>query len=303
VNGPGTARPARILTFGDALVDVIVETGRAAVPDDDVPAHIRVGAGGQAANVAAWAVHLGATAGVITALGTDPPGRLVREWLEARRVSVLGPGTTSTGTVVSLVASDGRRTMLSDRSPGPALRGADLAAGWFTGAGWLHLSGYALLGPDDPEAALAAAARAGRAGARVSVDLSAATLVATRGRERVAALLRAVHAELVFGNELEFEAAGALDVPVRVVKRGARGCRVLADGRAVDVPAVVPTAVRDTTGAGDAFAAGWLVGGAEMATAAASLCVALPGAMPPIAVPGEVPPIAVPGEVPPAVAP
>jgi sugar/nucleoside kinase (ribokinase family) len=273
--------PGRVVTLGDALVDVIVETDRGEVPDDDVEAEIRIGPGGQAANVAAWVVHLGVAAALITVLGADPAGRLVRDGLEGRGVEVHGPETTATGTVVSLVSSDGRRTMLSDRRPDRGLRAVDLDAAWFAGAGWLHLSGYALLGPADTEAAQAAAALAQRAGARISVDLSAATLVSACGADRARALLRAVRPQVVFGNELEFEALGGLEGPTLVVKRGAQGCRVVAAGRTHDVPAAPPVAVRDTTGAGDAFAAGWLVGGADLAVATAAVCVARAGAMPP----------------------
>jgi sugar/nucleoside kinase (ribokinase family) len=276
--------PGRVVTLGDALVDVIVETGGAAVPDDDVEAEIAIGPGGQAANVAAWVAYLGAPASLITVLGTDPAGRLVRDALEGRGVVLHGPETAATGTVVSLVSSDGRRTMLSDRRPDGGLRGADLEAAWFAGAGWLHLSGYALLGSGDSgdrEAALAASALAVPAGARISVDLSAATLVSACGSDFVRALLRAVRADLVFGNELEFETLGAFDGPTLVIKRGARGCRVVTGGQGHDVPATPPVAVRDTTGAGDAFAAGWLVGGVGLATATAAVCVARAGAMPP----------------------
>jgi ribokinase len=297
--------PDRVVTLGDALVDVIVETDRIAVPDDDVEAEIRIGPGGQAANVAAWVAHLGGAAALITVLGADPAGRLVRDGLEDRGVEVRGPETTATGTVVSLVSSDGRRTMLSDRRPDRGLQVADLEADWFAGAGWLHLSGYALLAPGDTEAAHAAAALARQAGARISVDLSAATLVSACGPDCVRARLRAVRADVVFGNELEFETLDGLDGlarsegpdglarsdgPALVIKRGARGGRVIVAGRTLDIPAVAPVTVRDTTGAGDAFAAGWLVGGPELAMAAAAVCVAHAGAMPPVG-PGSSPPL------------
>jgi ribokinase len=277
-----TRRTGRIVTLGDALVDVVVEADRPPVVDDDVPARIRLAVGGQAANVASWTAYLGAPAAVITVLGVDPAGEMVRGLLHARGVAVLGrTDQPATGTVVSLVSTDGRRTMLSDREPGAPLRGADLQADWFLGAAWLHISGYALFGPGDPEAALAAASLAHRAGTSVSVDLSAATLLADLGLAGVRARLQATRADVVFGNEAEVDAAGPLEVATYVVKHGGQGCRVVTGADTVRV-AAAPATVRDTTGAGDAFAAGWLIGGPDLAARTAATCVERPGAMPPL---------------------
>ena len=71
---------------------------------------------------------------------------------------------------------------------------------------------------------------------------------------------------------------GAVPGASWVLKRGAAGVRV--DG--VDHPAAAAEAVLDTTGAGDALAAGYLVGGIEMGLQAAASCVAQLGAMPPV---------------------
>ncbi len=282
----GRSSPARVVTLGDAAIDVIVEPARLEVPDDDVPAAIRLEAGGQASNVAAWCSHLGGSAGVISVLGDDPAGRLIREMLASRNVAVMGPpGTGRSAVIVSLVGPGGRRTMLSDRGASATLTAEDLNPEWFAGARWLHLSGYSLFGPRGPEPAIAAAGLAAAAGARVSVDLSSATLLAGLPRARVRGLVADVRAEVVLGNELEVAAAGHLRVSELVVKRGAAGCRVIAGGASVDLPGVPPAAVRDSTGAGDAFAAGWLLGGAPLAMEAARRCVARLGAMPPTAEP------------------
>jgi fructokinase len=84
---------------------------------------------------------------------------------------------------------------------------------------------------------------------------------------------------LVFANEAEAELVGELDAETVVVKRGARGCVVVdAEGRR-ELPAV-PADVVDTTGAGDAFAAGFLVGGSSLALDASARCVGMMGATP-----------------------
>src|SRR5581483_7676400 len=75
---------AVICTLGDALLDVVVRLDEALAPGDDVTATTRTGAGGQAANVAAWAAALGAEARCVCKRGDDPAGTLVAAELEAR---------------------------------------------------------------------------------------------------------------------------------------------------------------------------------------------------------------------------
>ena len=86
--------------------------------------------------------------------------------------------------------------------------------------------------------------------------------------------MRAIAPAIVFAGELERDTFGALETDW-IVKRGALG--VLVDGRE---HAAAATEVVDTTGAGDAFAAGYLVGGVELGLDAAARCCAKLGAMP-----------------------
>jgi sugar/nucleoside kinase (ribokinase family) len=102
------------------------------------------------------------------------------------------------------------------------------------------------------------------------VDVSTWTLVDDEFRTR----LRELEPDVVFATEREREVVGAVETRW-VLKRGARGLSV--DGR--DHPADAATIV-DTTGAGDALAAGFLIGGAELGLAAAARCCARLGAMP-----------------------
>src|SRR5439155_19245764 len=104
----------RVTTLGDLLLDVIVSLEHPLVPGDDQVATTRTGAGGQAANVAAWARELGAEARFVGKRGADAAGELVTRELEQRGVEVAGPTEGRTGVVVSF-ASDGDRTMASDR--------------------------------------------------------------------------------------------------------------------------------------------------------------------------------------------
>jgi sugar/nucleoside kinase (ribokinase family) len=257
-----------ITTLGDLLLDVIAHLDEPVVPGDDRMATTRVGAGGQAANVAAWAASLGAEARLVTRRGADPAGELLAGELRGHGVEVLGPIGGRTGVVVAIAAA-GDRTLVSDRGSAPALRPDELDPAWFR-CDALHVSGYALLREPVASAALRAAALARDGGGRVSVDLSSWTLIDEAFRARV----RAIAPELVFAVEREREALGELDTRW-IVKRGADG--VVVDGVAHPAP---PVEVVDATGAGDAFAAGFLVGGVEAGLAAAARCCAKLGAMP-----------------------
>jgi len=258
----------RIVTLGDLLLDVVVRLDTALVTGDDQPAHTSTGPGGQAANVAAWAAALGAEATFVGRIGADAAGELVQRELTRRGVTHQGPVAGRTGVVVSIAAS-ADRTMASDRGVAPELAPHDLEPAWFD-CDVLHISGYSLLREPIASAAAAAAGHARAHDATVSLDVSAWTLVDDAFRARAAALAP----ELVFATEREQEALGSFDTRW-VLKRGARGLTV--DG--TDHPAI-DVEVVDTTGAGDALAAGFLVGGAELGAATAARCCAQMGAMP-----------------------
>src|SRR3954469_7964450 len=111
----------RIAALGDLMLDVIVRLDDALVAGDDVRARTRLGAGGQAANVAAWAASLGADARCIAKLGDDAAGALVASELSARGVELAGPvAPGASGVVVSMVGPDGDRSMASDRGVAPS---------------------------------------------------------------------------------------------------------------------------------------------------------------------------------------
>jgi sugar/nucleoside kinase (ribokinase family) len=258
----------RLTTLGDLILDVIVSIDGPLVVGDDRPAAIKAGAGGQAANVAAWAQALGADARLVCRRGSDAAGELAARELRTKGVEICGPNGGSGGVVVSLAAA-GDRTMASDRGEATSLAPSDLDAAWFA-CDVLHVSGYALHGGPIATAAAEAARLARAHGATISVDLSTFTLA----DGDFAARVRALSPDLVFANERERDALGAIDARL-VLKRGASG--IVVDGAEYDA---VPTSVVDATGAGDALAAGFLVGGPVLGLEAAARCCAKLGAMP-----------------------
>ncbi len=268
-----------ICALGDLLLDVVVRLDDPIAADTDTYGRTWVGLGGQASNVTAWTAELGGRARLLARRADDTAGRLLSEELTRRGVEVAGPVRDgSTGAVVSIASPDARRTMLTDRGVSIDFAPDDLDPAWLDGCETLHISAYSLVEEPIRATALAATSTARRAGARISLDLSSAAILATGGAE-----LRHTVAELepdvVLANEAEAELFGQVDAPTVVVKRGARGCSVHTRAETLDHPAELADVV-DTTGAGDAFAAGFLLGGAEAGLAAAARCVARMGAVP-----------------------
>jgi len=268
-----------LVTLGDVLLDVIVRLGEPLEPGADAAASTHTGPGGQAANVAAWTAALNSQARCIASRGHDAAGEIVAGDLKRRGVELVGPVAGRTGVVVSLVGPDGERTMASDRGVGPELAPNDLDPAWFA-CDCLHISGYALLESPIDTAALHAAELARASGAQVSVDLSAWTRIRAYGPGAFRERLEQLAPDVIFANEPEWEIVGAAYGLARtaVVKRGVRGMVVLGE-KQVELPAAGGEVV-DATGAGDALAAGFLVGGPELAVEAAARCVAKLGAMP-----------------------
>ena len=276
---------AIVCVAGDVMLDVLVLTQGPMTVDDDTPATITLSAGGQAANVAAWVSALGGEARLYGPRSRDAVGQMIDEQLMTRGITLYAePQDARCGTVVSLVTS-GTRSLASDPGDLEWIDDRLTDAPWFAGADWLHLSGYLLLRAPDPEVLIRASIAARRVGVRVAIDLASASMIETYGAEAFWALVEKLAPTVVFGNEGEWDVVGVSPTSLTsrtveaVVKRGARGSSFVCGG--VQTPRdVVPGPVVDVTGAGDALAAGYFVGGPEMAMAAAARCVAQIGAQP-----------------------
>ena len=265
-----------VCSVGDLLLDVIVRLDGAIAADTDTYGRTRVGAGGQAANVAAWVSALGGRGRFVGKRARDPAGLVLAEELRRRRVELAGPEVEAgTGCVVSLATPDGQRSMLSDRGVAPSFAPDELDPAWIADADWLHVPGYSLVRQPLAETALAAAELA----PRVSLDVSSTAALEEIGAARFRELAAVIGPTVVFATEEETALAGDLGAETVVVKRGARGCLVRRGDEEHEYAAVRAQVV-DSTGAGDAFAAGFLLAGPELAVEAAARCVSQLGAMP-----------------------
>jgi ribokinase len=271
-----------IVCVGDLMVDVVAQLPGPLAAGSDTPAPIRFSGGGAAANVAAWSAACGADATFVGRAGTDAFGRQAVDELAAAgvHVRVEFDAARPTGTCIVLVDPSGERTMVPSAGANDAP--IDIAA-LPDHADWLCLSGYALLGAAARPGALAALATARDRGWAIAVDAASAAPLATVGADRfldwlgtgIVLLANSDEARVLTGLADPGAAARVLArrVGQAVVKCGADGA-VWSDGAAHHAVPAPPTTVVDTTGAGDAFAAGFLAtpgGGPDRLAAAAVL--------------------------------
>ena len=273
---------ARVVVLGDIVVDVVAAMSVPVARGSDSPAHIRYAAGGAGANVAAWLADLGEPVSLIGRVGADDAGNRCLASLTAAGVelSVAVDPEATTGTVIVLVDPDGERSMVPDRGANLGLRPADVDKRLFVPGDHLHLSGYPLLDAGSRAAAVQALTLARAAGMTISVDPASTAPILAYGTDRFLAATEGTdlllpnrsEAELLTGRSDPHAAAEELAkrYGAAVVTCGAQGAAWATDGggggggkAAGQVPAQ-PARVVDTTGAGDAFAAGllasWLAG-------------------------------------------
>jgi sugar/nucleoside kinase (ribokinase family) len=266
----------RVICLGDIMTDVIACLPGPLAVGSDTPSRIAYLGGGSAANTACWLAASGVPAVMVGRVGDDEPGRAAQAQLREAGVelAVTVDRHTPTGTCLVLSSESGERTMVPDAGANATLQPADIPADLFVPGAHLHVSGYALLSSTVRPAAFAAMSLARERGLTVSVDAASAALIHTVGLQMLSwigqptpLLANAEEAQALSGHIDPYDAARALSFHCGqcVVKLGRDGALWAEHGQAIAVP-TVPVHVVDTTGAGDAFAAGFLaarLGGIE----------------------------------------
>ncbi len=261
-----TARD-RIVVFGDVIDDIVVVPRHAIRPDTDTTSSIRWRAGGSAANTAAWIAELGGHVDFVGAVAAVDVERH-RSLLHGVRAHLIGHPTLPTGTIVVIVEGDSR-TMLTETGANAALTADEVTDELLDAAAATHFTGYSLFGsPHRLEAVRRLIRRAQERGVAVSVDPGSVGFIADFGAER---FLESIDgAGILFPNLDEGRLLTGLGDPEQVVAALARRFDVVAltldtEGvlvarRGADTQRVRarPVDVIDPTGAGDAFAAGFL---------------------------------------------
>jgi sugar/nucleoside kinase (ribokinase family) len=260
--GPGVSG-FRVTVVGDVGLDVVAQVRGDIVPGQDTRAGVVVTPGGAGGNTAAWLAAYGVPVSLLARVGDDEAGRTAAAELAAAGVDcrfAIDP-VLATCCVVVLVTPDGNRTMLADRGANKAFGAADVILGEPTETRQhLHLSGYVLLDDDSRDAGLHALAAAKAVGWTTSVDPQAARHIEAVGAPTFLSWLADV--DLLLPNDGELAAMGGQAAALAVVgelvvTHGEHGATWMSgrERRTVAAPAVHRT---DSTGAGDAFNAGWL---------------------------------------------
>ena len=293
---------AKVLCIGDVMLDVVTKIS--VLPSQinygsDTPAKISTHGGGAAGNVASWLTRTDAQSTIVGHVGNDAAGAaLISEFdsLGVRHQNLVVENGHS-GVVVVLVDPTGERTMFPDNGANSGLHIGDLPN--LSGYDAVYISGYSPLDPLSLPGIKEMITKIREAGIPIYFDPASVGGMKEVALDEVKSWLPLMNV-LLLNEEEAIYLSGASDIEIAldyllqtcetvVIKRGSHGAIGKSRGHdSVAVPAI-PTEVADTTGAGDAFAAGFIshfsmnkdLNRALMAgTEIAAQCVAIIGARP-----------------------
>jgi sugar/nucleoside kinase (ribokinase family) len=284
-----------ILGIGNAIADVLapvdetflekaglvpgsmtlIDRERARAVRAEISPEVEAG-GGSVANSCVIAAQFGARVAYLGKVSRDEAGQKFAS--DMRESGVAFPSTPLDGRMgenpetaccLVLVTPDGQRTMLTYLGACTQFSPEDVLPDVVSAAKISYLEGYLFDPPHAQEAFRRAATLAHRAERQVALSLSDPFCVG-RHREAFRDLVHG-HVDILFANEDEicalyqtdsFDVAADLvgqETELAVLTRSEKGSVILKDNKRININAV-PTRVVDTTGAGDAYAAGFLAG-------------------------------------------
>jgi sugar/nucleoside kinase (ribokinase family) len=262
------SEPSRIVVFGDVIDDVVVVPKGAIRPDTDTVSSIRQRAGGSAANVAAWMGSLGASVDFVGVVGRDDVARHSALLVSAGATPhLIGDPDLPTGAIVVIVDGE-QRTMLTETGANAHMTPDTVDDELLAAATLVHFTGYSLFGAHDPMSIRRLIDRAIRLGVEVSVDPGSAGFIADLGTQNF--LDAVTGADLIFPNLEEGRVLTGLDDAEQIVTRLGESFAIVAltldtegvvlgwRGHPISRIDAVASRIVDPTGAGDAFAAGFL---------------------------------------------
>ena len=253
-----------LVTIGHVLMDIRIFVDEFPRPDAEVKTDkLSLGGGGSAANVAVGASRLGIKSGFVGAIGFDTFGRVLLEELEHEGVDVTHvkvDTAINSGLTLIAVNKKGQVTMFGYTGASDKLFPLDLNKNYISSAEHVHITGLSF------DTALAAAKMAKEA--KVIVSFDPGRLMSRLGLKGISPLLKYVD-QILLNHEESRELTGIDKIEdaakallksgpkIVIIKKGADGIFAMTSNSKFTV-SVYPVKVIDTTGAGDAFSAGFI---------------------------------------------
>ncbi len=262
-----------IVVVGDINVDLNFSIPAYPVPGNEaIATDVQMHTGGSAINTAIALAKMDMDVGFVGRVGRDPLAGKVLADLSETGVDcthIQTDPTVSTGMIFIAVTADGERTMFSARGANAFTKAKEISPDCFVQCRWIHLSGYSFLSHDQHETLMFALDYAKNSPyTRVSLDVGVEP--ALRARTQLLEILPRL--DVIFPNKMELSLLSeglavedSLDLlfdhgaRAVVTKCGAQGSILAVENRHVRLPAF-DVAVKDTTGAGDSFNAGVVLG-------------------------------------------
>jgi sugar/nucleoside kinase (ribokinase family) len=254
------------VVIGDIAWDVLLRPSGELVWGADVYGSLDLLPGGSSANVAVWAQRLGANVRLVGKVGDDRLGVLMRAHLDEEGVGthVRGVAGAQTTRIGVLVRPDGEHAFITDHTNPLRLSSDDLPLELLEGADAVFFNGYSVFMAGSAAFAAPLLTEARRRGLLTAFDPSSASLIARYGAARLLQevgpldILVANQAEIDVLDRMVGRTALETAVALLVVKQGAEGASAMARGR-IHRSQAIPVTVIETTGAGDAFDAAFLL--------------------------------------------
>jgi len=278
----------RILGIGNALVDVMIQLkensvlekfhlpkGSMTLVDRDLSNVIHIetagfpkkkSSGGSAANTIHGLAHLGIKSSFIGKVGNDEMGRFFKKDMQVSGIkTILFNSVSDTGKAIALITPDGERTFATHLGAAAELSPDDLSLDIFEGHSYFYIEGYLV---QNTELIIKALRLAKLAGLKSCLDLASYNIV-EKNRDLLLSALKD-YVNIVFANEEEARALTGKNpedsvqvlselCDIAVVKKGPKGSLIKSGNSIVRIDAL-PSKIKDTTGAGDLFASGFIYG-------------------------------------------